>query len=116
MSSRQIKLKKSELIDKIKSNQVNHVKEYEEAVIAYSTVAKKQLTELSKKLKNGDMDLNLRLVTPVNKTDEYQKLIVMFTMEVEDIVVLSQGEFNQYIHDETPFAINAKMLNSTYLA
>jgi hypothetical protein len=114
--ARLINVNKSTLIEKIKANKENHKKEYDEAVIAYGVVAKRQLTELNKRLKKNEMDLSLRLVTPVNKTDEYDKLLVMFEMEVEDVIQLSQGEFNEYVHDETSFAINAKMLNSTYLA
>jgi hypothetical protein len=40
----------------------------------------------------------------------------MFEWEISDIIVLDQNEFNEYVLDETSFAREAKLLNSTYLA
>lgn len=115
-NSRTIKVKKSDLLDKIKVNKENHKKEYEEAVVAYRIEARKQLNQQKKSLEKGDLNLRLNLVAPVNMEAEYDKLIQIFEWEVEDHVELSTGEFNEYVLDETQFAVSAKMLNSTYLA
>lgn len=115
MSDRKIRVNKSQLVGKIKENKANHVKEYEQAVKDYKEEAAKQLSDLSKKLEEGKTNLKLELVSPVNKSDEYDKLIAMFeTWEVDDFVDLSQEEFNQYVMDETSFAIHAKGLNTYY--
>jgi hypothetical protein len=115
MGSRTIKVNKSELITKIRINKENHIKEYDEAVIAYKKEAKKQLESQLKRVDEGALDANLNLVTPVNSKENYDKIILMFEMEVEDIVELSQSEFNEYIHDEVQFARHAKMSNTAYL-
>lgn len=114
-NSRTIKVKKRDLLEKIRANKENHKKEYEEAVSAYRIEAKKQLNQQKKALEKGDLNIHLNLVAPVNMESEYDKLIQIFEWEVEDHVELSTGEFNEYVLDETHFAVNAKMLNSTYL-
>lgn len=112
---RKIKVKKSELLDKIKANREQHIKDFDAAVIAYKEEALKQLKKQTDRVEKGALDATLDLVTPVDSRVEYDKLILMFEMEVEDIVELDQQEFNQYVHDETAFAIVAKFSNSTYL-
>lgn len=114
-NAREITVDKANLIDKIKSNKENHLAEYEKAVGAYKVEAKRQLEAQLKALKNGSLSVKVNLVAPSDKTEEYDKLISMFEWEKAVEVVLSQGEFNEYVLDETSFAREAKMLNSTYL-
>lgn len=114
-NGREITVDKANLIEKIKLNKENHLAEYEKAVEAYKAEAKRQLNAQLKALKNGSLSVKVNLVAPSNKTEEYDKLISMFKWEKATEVVLSQGEFNEYVLDETSFAREAKMLNSTYL-
>ena len=74
------------------------------------------MNQQKKSLEKGNLNIGLNLVAPVNMEAEYDKLIQIFEWEVEDHVELSTGEFNEYVLDETHFAVNAKILNSTYLA
>lgn len=101
--ARIILVKKGMLISKIKENKVKHQKEYAEAVEAFKKEAKEQLDEQSKKLSEGKLELKLNLVTPIDNSEEYDKLVSMFEWEIKDEVELSQGEFNEYILDETPW-------------
>jgi len=112
--NRTVSIKKEQLIDRIQTNREAHINEYEEAVKAYREEAQRQLKEASKKLKNGDLNISLKLVTPLNRADEYDKVIEMFNWEVNDIVELDQDEFNSYVHDDNDRARSAKILNSTY--
>jgi hypothetical protein len=112
--SRIINVNKSDLIEKIKANKQQHIIDYQQALIDYKEEALKQLKFLLKKANNGDTNIRLNLIQPVDKTEEYDKLILMFTMEVETIVQLESREFNQYVHDDTDFAREAKFANSSY--
>jgi len=114
LGNRTIKVKKDDLIEKIKENKEIHVKEYEEAVVAYKEEALKQLAVQTSKVKEGALDAKLELVTPVNNSDNYDKIVEMFTWEVENEVELSQDEFNEYVQDETEFAVAAKYSNTFY--
>jgi hypothetical protein len=113
--SRTIKVNKAKLIAKIKENKDAHIVAYGKAVIAYKNEAIKQLTEITKKVNDGDMTVRLSLTTPVDNRKNYDKIIDMFDWEVEDEVELEQQEFNEYVQDETEFARHALMSNSMYL-
>jgi len=112
--NREVSIEKSKLIEKIKENRDAHVIDYNEAVIAYRKKAESELKNLSKELKNGSMKLNLHLITPINRSEEYDKIIEMFNWEINDIVKLTQKEFNEYVLDETTSAQQAKFSNSAY--
>lgn len=115
-NSRTIKVKKSDLIDKINENKNLHIAEYNNAVILYKEEALKQLNALINATNNGDLEIKLNLVTPVNNVENYDKIIEMFTWEVDDIVELSQDEFLEYVQDETDFARSAKFSNAMYVS
>jgi hypothetical protein len=112
--NREVSIQKSALIKKIKENKDIHVKDYEEAIIAYRKEAEAQLNKLSNDLKNGALNLKLNLITPVDRSSEYDKVIEMFEWELAEVVKLTQREFNEYIHDDTSEAVQSRMLNSTY--
>lgn len=114
-SERKIKVKKQQLLDQVEKNKQAHILEYKEAVEAYKEEAEKQIKAAKKALTNGNFnEVYLSLTVPVNKEEEYDKVIEMFKWEVEDIVELSQGEFNQYVFDEFDFAIQARVSNTFY--
>lgn len=112
--NRTIKVEKAKLIQQIKENKERHIKEFENAVVAYKVEALKQLNEQIKKVEQGALDAILNLVTPVNNGENYDKIIEMFEWEVESEVELSQEEFNEYVQDETQFARDAKFSNTFY--
>jgi hypothetical protein len=112
--NRTLKISKADLIKKIKENKETHIKEYDEAVIAYGVEARKQLEKISKELDSGSLKIKLNLITPVNRSDEYDKVIEMFDWEVDEVIELTQREFNEYVYDDNDSAKTTKMLNSTY--
>lgn len=112
--ARVIRVNKAKLIAKIIENKTNHIKEYEQAMIDYRDEAKKQLEEQLKRLQDGKLDIKIDLKSPIDNRTEYDKLTQVFEWEVNDEVELSQGEFNEYVLDELPFARIAKMSNTVY--
>lgn len=113
--NRTITVDKTELITKIKENKDNHIKEYKKAVVAYKKEALKQLLALTNKVKEGDMTIRLDLITPIDNSENYDKIIQMFEWDVNQEVELEQREFTEYVQDETDFAISAKFSNQSYL-
>ena len=114
LGSRTISVNKAKLIEQIKKNKENHIKEYDKAVVAYKEEALKQLNEQIKKVQEGSLKAALNLITPINNAENYDKIIEMFEWEVNDIVELEQKEFNEYVQDETEFAVQAKFSNMFY--
>jgi len=114
-SNRVININKADLIAKIKENKQAHIKDYTEAVEAFKIQANNQIEKAGKHLESGELnEIKLNLKVPVNKESEYDKLVIMFEWEQKDIVELSQQEFNEYILDESDFAVAARLQNSTY--
>jgi hypothetical protein len=103
--NRTVNVEKEDLINKIKENKEKHVKEFNEACVAYKKEALEQLAKLKAKIENDELGINLMLVTPVNRSREYDKIIVELT----------QSEFNDYVHDDNESARGASMSNSMYL-
>lgn len=116
LGNRTIKVNKEKLIEKIKENKAKHIADYKKAVVAYKEEALKQLAKLTEKANAGELKLTLQLITPINNSENYDKIIDMFMWEVEEIVELEQQEFNEYVQDETEFAKIAKLSNASYLA
>jgi len=114
LGNRQIKVAKNDLIKKVKENKKEHVVEYKRAVIDYKIEALKQLEQLTEEVNDGSLIIQLSLITPIDNSENYDKIVQMFEWEVEDEVVLTQQEFNEYIFDETDFARSAKFSNTAY--
>ena len=114
--SRKTTVKKADLIAKIKSNKKNHIEMYEKAVIAYKKEAIEQLEILTNEVNNGVLNIKLDLVTPIDNTKKYDNIVQMFEWEVKDVVELTQGEFKEYVQDETQFAQEAMFSNTLYSA
>jgi hypothetical protein len=112
--NRTITVKKSQLIEKLKANKTNHIKEFNDAVVAYKEEALRQLNEQIKIVQEGGLTAKLNLITPINNAEEYDKVIAMFDWEINEDVELEQDEFNQFVLDEFDFAQTAKFANTAY--
>lgn len=113
-NNRNLLIRKVDLIAKIKENKEKHIKDYQEAVIAYKKEALKQLALLTFQVERGSLDAKLDLTTPVDNTKHYDDTIQMFEWEVADEVSLTQSEFANYVQDQNDLAITARLLNSSY--
>ena len=113
--NRTIKVKKSDLIERINENKESHIEEFEAAKIAYKAEALRQLEEARKKIEAGELGVSLSLVTPSNVAEQYDKKAEMFEWEIADEVELSQDEFKDYVQDDFDFARNARRMNMSYL-
>jgi len=112
---RTIKIDKQSLIEKLTENKTAHIEEYKKAVEDFKVEAARQIKEATKNLKEDNFKkVSLQLIVPVDRTEEYDKVIKMFEWEVEDQVELTQSEFNEYVHDDNEQARSAKFSNSYY--
>lgn len=113
--NRTIKVNKKKLMDQIVENKENHIVEYDKAVIAYKKEALKQLEQQMQEVKQGSLNARLNLITPIDNRENYDKILAMFEWEEDEVVELEQSEFNEYVQDETQFALQAKMSNMSYM-
>ena len=113
--TREILMKKAQLIAAIKKNKEAHTKAYAKAVTAYKKEALKQLAEQTKLAKEGKLTIHLNLTSPVSLSDHYDELVEMFEIDVREELVLTQQEYNEYYKDKTESARHALMSNQMYL-
>lgn len=67
MGNRTLKVIKKDLIAKVLGNKETHIKDYNEAVNAYKAEAARQLAEQQQALTNGSLNIEIRLISPVDK-------------------------------------------------
>jgi hypothetical protein len=112
---RTLEVNKADVIKAVKANKKAHQEAYAKAVVAYKKEALKQLAEQTKKAEAGDLKVRLDLTTPVDMGTSYDDIIEMFEFDVNDVIELTQREYNEYVKDKTESARHALMSNSMYL-
>jgi len=112
---KQVTLDRDELLEKLKANREKHYAIFQEAFIGYRKLAIKKLDEALADAKAGKkIQLYIELVEPVNQTEDYDRVIAMLEMSLEDEVVLTQTEFAQYVLDQWHWKEQFKLSNSLY--
>lgn len=111
-----VKIKKVELLKKIQENRNEHVAEYLTAYEGYKQAVVKQLEEMLENAKNGDVRKTaVNLPVPQNHIKEYDRVIAMLLMSVENTIELTVHDFDRYVLDEWDWKEMTKMSFSTYL-
>lgn len=136
MSMETIRVNRLELLDKIKENRDAHDTEYETSVVIYKDAVLKWLEDVEAEaaehvllitnlephevLANDTLDMQFYCpaTTPFNKLKDYDRVIGMLEMCVDDTIELTVQEYNNYILDEWTWKsqfISGSLTNSTYL-
>lgn len=112
-----VKVRKDELLAKLKSNRENHRALFLEAQEGYRDLV---IAELDKSLKDAregrEIRTYIRMDAPQDHTDDYDNVIEMLKMSVEDVVELKAIEFQCYVMDKWQWAQAAFLQNSAYAA
>lgn len=108
---REVKCKVSELLEKVKTNRGTHISEYAEAVEGYKDQAKaaieKAMTRLKARideLEGGEVlvlgHVTFDLVVPENHAKDYDQVILMLEMSVDEVLTIRSDEFACYVMDD----------------
>ena len=107
---RKVKVKRDELLKKVRQNRVKHIEEYAQAVIGYKKKAiqavedaTKRLTQRIGELKEGEV-IKLSAITfdlrvPQNHSRDYDQVIAMLEMSVDPELEIQTDEFAMYVMD-----------------
>lgn len=110
-----VKIDRIKLLEKIKVNRQLHVDDYANAVTKYRKVAIEKLTKMLQSATNGgDIGTSTYLTVPVTKLAEYDRVITMLEMSIDDNIDLTSREFDSYVLDNWDWKHNALLANSTY--
>lgn len=98
-----------DIVESLKKNRDEHKKEYDEAFEKYFLAVQKRLKAFVKSAKKKELrSYNVGLQPPVNRTEEYDKIINMFNFAKNDTVELTQMDVDQIFNDTFSWATQAK--------
>lgn len=93
--------KKSELLAVLKANRKRHYAIFLEACDGYTKKAVELIEQRLEMAKSGKrVGLSFSLAEPVNQTRDYDRAIKMLEMTTAATIVLSEGDFSQYVMDD----------------
>jgi len=96
-----IKVKKSQLLEVLKKNKEAHREIFLEAVDGYRKQVTKLLEERLWMIKQGKkINLYFGLTEPVDQTKDYERAIGMLQMSLDEVVELSERDYQCYVLDD----------------
>lgn len=110
-----IKVNRKQLLEKVKANRTTHRKTFEEALEGYREKAIEELeasladAKAGKRIRRG-----LQLVEPMDMTREYDRVITMLEMSVDDELEISQQEVMQYVMDDWSWKQQFEAVSASY--
>jgi hypothetical protein len=98
---RQVTIDKQKLREKLVENRNQHRTIFEEALTGFQREAVRLLEEQTDRARRGlKRTVYVRLDCPEDHTGDYDRVIAMLDMEVNDEVVLTEQEFAQFVQDD----------------
>lgn len=108
---REIKVRRNELLETVKQNRITHIEDYKNSVEGYKEAAIKEIDNAVKKLKKQINDLKegemiklasimFSLPVPENHEKDYNQVIKMLEMSVDDELSIKSDEFACYVMDD----------------
>lgn len=107
---RRVKVRKLDLINKVRTNRETHVTEYKEACAGYREQALEKLEEAADRLKRqlsalkegeaiGLAAIHFSLPLPENHAADYDQVLAMLEMSVDEEIELDDDSFAKYVMD-----------------
>jgi hypothetical protein len=110
-----IKVKTADLLGKLKSNLELHKKEYTEASSGFKNHMIKELEKYLKKAMSGDFSTtSIHFEEPKSHIKDYEMMIEMLEMSVDEEVKVTVEQFRRYVKDEWDWTKQFKSLHTSY--
>src|SRR5437763_5994184 len=95
-----VKVKRSELLTKVKENAEKHRELFLQAQEGYREIVIAQLDQILKDAREGrNIKRGISIPEPQDHTQAYEAIIAMLEMSVEDVIELDYSSFQQYVLD-----------------
>lgn len=108
---------KDKLLEVVKANRAKHREIF---LQAQEEFRKRAIDELEQRLADAregkHFDQHLGMVEPVDRTQDYDRIISMLEMSVDDQVDLTQDEYAAYVMDDWSWKRQWVQANSAYVA
>jgi hypothetical protein len=98
---RQVTVQKDDLMEIVKANRDEHRTIFEKAVEGYRKRAIEILEEHIERIKHGKVErVVVQLPVPQDHTADYDRVLKMLDMSVDDEVTLDEQAFAEYVMDD----------------
>lgn len=112
-----ITVKKDDLRKAIQKNRDGHRAIFEEAVEGYRKEAVKLLEGHIARIKSGKvLRVSVSLPEPSDHTSDYDRILAMLDMSVDDEILLDENDFAAYVMDDWVWKSQFITTNSAYSA
>lgn len=112
---RTVRLDRDAFVSAVQENRDNHRAVFEEALEGYRD---RWVAELERRLRDvrrgREVNQIFRLPEPEDHTDDYDRVLTMARMSVDDIVELSEDEFAMYVMDQWSWKGNFTRTTTMY--
>lgn len=96
----QITVDKNKLLSVLQENCATHRNKFEEALEGYRRTVIRGLTKAIQEAKNGKrIRTHFQFTEPFDQTADYNRVIGMLKMSVDDSVTLDEQQYNEYVLD-----------------
>lgn len=112
-----VNVNRSALLAKIKSNRENHRTIFEKAMVVYRARVIDELDHMIAQAKRGGAIVRaVGLLQPEDHTDDYDNVIAMLEMSVDDQIELTSQECLMYVQDNWGWARSFRSSTMSYAA
>jgi hypothetical protein len=112
-----VKVKREELLNKVRSNRDAHRTLFLKAQEGYRKLNIEELDRMLAEAKAGrKISRSINLAEPVDHTSDYGRVIMMLEMSVDDTIVLDANGFDQYVRDRWAWSHHATTMYESYAA
>ena len=110
-----VKVERDKLLNILKDNREQHRVTYKETLDRYKQEVTRHLQfALDQALADEKFITNIKLVAPKDYTENYNRIIGMLELSIEEIVEIDDTEYRQYVLDEWVWKKDFEMSNSSY--
>ena len=112
---RSVTVQKDELREIIEHNREEHEAIFQEAVEGYRAQAVKLLEEHIERIRTGQLvNVHVSMPRPVNHIKDYDRVLKMLKMSIEDVVEIDEDSFGAYVMDDWHWKDAFLASNSAY--
>src|SRR6516225_12096323 len=112
-----VKVKREELLTKVRANREAHRTLFLKAQEGYRKLVIEELDRMLADAKAGrPIARSINLAEPADHTADYDRILAMLEMSVDDTVILGAEEFSQYVLDRWTWSRVAISTNKSYAA
>ena len=116
MTTRTYRFPREKIVTMMKENRGKHAAIFEEAVAGYKKKAIAELEETLTEARKGRIELNIHLMPPVSHIRDYDRVIMMLELQLDNEVDLTEREFQAYVMDDWDWKRAFLTSNSYYSA